>query len=577
MTTYTSNTSVIIPANAANIRVTVAGARGGTGGSDGNPGGSGGNGRVGTFTLPDFTTRTLTFNIASVGSNGFGCVSNSGSGAGGSGVASGGAGGRTGPQGCSGGGAGGGGATGVYDSLSNAWIIVAAGGGGGGGASYPDSYLRGGTGGDGGGWGSTTNVGGNISNGGTGASQGFDGGGGGGGGGGAPGGGGGREGADDRAGRYASGGGGGGGSLYHSSYVTYNSADLNSSSGYVTLTYNLVNPTVDSFTASPSSVIRGNSSTLSWGTTNATSVSINQGVGNVPVDGSVEVTPFNTTIYTLTATGPGNTSTTAQVQVTVYEPPVVTLSLDRNPIITGESTTLRWTTTGDADNITISPGISNQNLNSFTTVSPTNTITYNAYVSGLGGTDTDSITLRVYQRPTVTINGPTELFYGQQGTITYSSLYANIGLRVTPVYQYFTDIPDDDGLVTGTVVNLPTASSAESGGTNTSVSGSFTTSIPYTDKGPPVVYYNIEAIGDGGLATSQTIVSVRIDLTPDNIIVPETEDVYKLQDPIITPDTTITSTLIEITDIDIPVEVKSDKPIKVDINQQEDWKDIRQL
>ena len=80
-------------------------------------------------------------------------------------------------------------------------------------------------------------------------------------------------------------------------------------------------PTVDSFAATPASIESGESATLSWTTTNATSVSINNGVtGTLNVDGSTTVTPISTTTYTMTATGDGGTAT-ATATVTVTEPP----------------------------------------------------------------------------------------------------------------------------------------------------------------------------------------------------------------------------------------------------------------
>ncbi len=574
MATYTTNQTVTIPANAANVRVQVAGARGGNGGNDGNPGGTGGNGRRGTFYLSDFTARTLTLNIGQSGGNGFGCVSNSGSGGGGSGVASGGNGGLTGPQGCSGGGGGGGGATGVYDSVASGWIIVAAGGGGAGGASYPDSFLRGGDGGFG--LGFLTGDVNSISRGGNGSSQGFDGGGGGGGGGGCPGGGGGREGADDRAGRYPSGGGSGGASSYNSSYATLSgSGDTHNGSGYVDITYDLISPSATSFTATPSSIIRGQSTRLEWTTTNTVSASINNGVGNVTVPNSfVDVYPTQTTTYVLNLVGYGNATGSAQVTITVYQPPILTFTLDRNPIAAGESTTLRWSTTGDASTITwTSGGITNGNLNSFTTVSPTQSQTYSATVSGLGGSDSDSIRLTVYQRPTVSLTVPASINYGQQGTISYSSSYSNTSLILQPVYTYGRGV----GTINGTAITLTKPTSAESGVGITTVNGTITTEIPYNTTGPFSVSYTLTGVGGGGEASTTSEIQIIVDETPENINLPETENVYKLQEPINTPDYTVTSNYLAVDGVDIPVEVRSNRPIKVDRNQQQDWQDIRQL
>ncbi len=77
-----------------------------------------------------------------------------------------------------------------------------------------------------------------------------------------------------------------------------------------------------SFAAEPSTVQRGEASTLRWNVENATSVSIEPGIGTVPASGSRQVFPSNTTTYTLRATAPdGNDSATATVNVTVPPPP----------------------------------------------------------------------------------------------------------------------------------------------------------------------------------------------------------------------------------------------------------------
>src|SRR5215471_15241032 len=68
-------------------------------------------------------------------------------------------------------------------------------------------------------------------------------------------------------------------------------------------------PTINEFVAEPSSVERGQASTLRWSVTNATQVAINQGIGTVDASGNRRVFPNNTTTYTLTANGPGGTST----------------------------------------------------------------------------------------------------------------------------------------------------------------------------------------------------------------------------------------------------------------------------
>ncbi len=81
-------------------------------------------------------------------------------------------------------------------------------------------------------------------------------------------------------------------------------------------------PTV-SLSASPSSIERGQSATLSWNTSNATSVTIDNGIGTVGASGNRTVSPTTSTTYTARVSGPGG-NTSAEARITVTEPPVVT-------------------------------------------------------------------------------------------------------------------------------------------------------------------------------------------------------------------------------------------------------------
>jgi peptidoglycan-associated lipoprotein len=73
---------------------------------------------------------------------------------------------------------------------------------------------------------------------------------------------------------------------------------------------------------SPTIIQRGDSATLSWSSTNATSLSLSPGVGAVTAEGSTKVTPSDSTSYTITATGPGGSAdATARVSVTAPPPP----------------------------------------------------------------------------------------------------------------------------------------------------------------------------------------------------------------------------------------------------------------
>src|SRR5437763_2056037 len=83
-------------------------------------------------------------------------------------------------------------------------------------------------------------------------------------------------------------------------------------------------PTV-TLQANPTSINKGESSTLSWNSTDATQLSIDPGVGAVTAQGSTKVTPSDSTTYTITATGPGgNATATAAVTVNAPPPPTPT-------------------------------------------------------------------------------------------------------------------------------------------------------------------------------------------------------------------------------------------------------------
>ncbi len=78
-------------------------------------------------------------------------------------------------------------------------------------------------------------------------------------------------------------------------------------------------PTV-TLQASPTSINKGDSSTLSWNSTDATQLTIAPEVGAVTAQGSTKVTPSDSATYTITATGPGG-SANATASVTVNAPP----------------------------------------------------------------------------------------------------------------------------------------------------------------------------------------------------------------------------------------------------------------
>jgi peptidoglycan-associated lipoprotein len=79
---------------------------------------------------------------------------------------------------------------------------------------------------------------------------------------------------------------------------------------------------IDTFTAEPSSIDRGQPSTLRWTVANATDISIDQNLGAVAANGNRQVFPSNTSTYTLTArSAGGNDTRSVTVTVTAPAPP----------------------------------------------------------------------------------------------------------------------------------------------------------------------------------------------------------------------------------------------------------------
>lgn len=84
-----------------------------------------------------------------------------------------------------------------------------------------------------------------------------------------------------------------------------------------------VNAVISSFTASPTTIINGQSSTLSWVATAGQNCSINQGVGSVGLSGSRLVSPTSDTVYTLSCQGihsGNNASRTASITIDTSPP-----------------------------------------------------------------------------------------------------------------------------------------------------------------------------------------------------------------------------------------------------------------
>lgn len=206
-------------------------------------------------------------------------------------------------------------------------------------------------------------------------------------------------------------------------------------------------PVISSFTATPTSITSGSSSTLSWSVSGASSLSIDQGVGTVTA-ASTSVSPSTTTTYTLTATNVGG-STTASATITVNAPPPVITSFTATPsnITTGSSSALSWSVTG-ATSLSVNQGIGTV-TGTGTVVHPTTTTTYTLTATNPGGKVTANVTVTVNAVPpiiaaftatpaTISIGSSTTLAWNVAGA-TSLSLDQGVGTvtgtstSVTPV------------------------------------------------------------------------------------------------------------------------------------------------
>ena len=106
-------------------------------------------------------------------------------------------------------------------------------------------------------------------------------------------------------------------------------------------------PIINSFLANPLTITVGESSNLSWSVTDATTVTIDNGIGSVALSGTTTVTPVTTTTYTLTATNTAG-SVTATTTITVNPVAITHGSIDIKSTPPGAKVYLDGVDTGQA-------------------------------------------------------------------------------------------------------------------------------------------------------------------------------------------------------------------------------------
>jgi hypothetical protein len=251
-------------------------------------------------------------------------------------------------------------------------------------------------------------------------------------------------------------------------------------------------PTVNSFTASPTNIINGASSTLQWSTSNATQVLLNG--TPVATNGTAVVSPNTTTTYRLTAISSNGTCNVDRfVTITVAAcsaPQILSFTATPGTVLIGGNQMVRlaWSindTSGTGVTVNINPAVGNFiTTNGFVDISqPQSTTTYTLTVTnGCGTTSIAQATVNASPCSTPTIT-----------TFTASPNAVTIGGNQTVRLSWVVDDSTSTGLST-TIAGI----------------GTWATSSAFIDIPQPqstTTYTLTTTNGCGAVSTAQVIVT----------------------------------------------------------------------
>ncbi|HEX3156180.1 MAG TPA: alkaline phosphatase family protein [Candidatus Angelobacter sp.] len=256
---------------------------------------------------------------------------------------------------------------------------------------------------------------------------------------------------------------------------------------------------VIAFAANSGTIVQGQSTMLSWKVTNAASFSISPAVssGALPLTGTANVSPAQTTTYVGTATDANGKTATSSVVVTVVpqgSAPTISLSISPGVVSAGQTTNLTWTST-NATSVAIKPALLGDDVTSVAlsgtaAVSPTASTTFTATATGAGGT-TATATATVNLLGVTLVANPTQIGPGQTANLTWTSANA-------------TSVSIDQGIgavgASGSQVVSPAATTIY---TITATNGTATATATATVNAPLAVTLkaNPENIAPGGQST----------------------------------------------------------------------------
>lgn len=211
-------------------------------------------------------------------------------------------------------------------------------------------------------------------------------------------------------------------------------------------------PIINSFSADPEEIFRGGSSTLSWKVSNATTIEIDNGIGKVNAEDEKEVSPEETTTYTLTATNAdGTTTKKCKVTVKLNLPKIEEFKTTPSTINYGDSAEMYWYVS-NADKVEIDQGIGEvpatgpeENVIAGTKeVSPTETTTYILTATNKDGETEKSCTLIVKSAANVIMTeGPK--WKEDEWTFSYFGIVKNIGNKEASYVKVYIYLYDSSG------------------------------------------------------------------------------------------------------------------------------------
>jgi phospholipase C len=178
-----------------------------------------------------------------------------------------------------------------------------------------------------------------------------------------------------------------------------------------------------------STIVQGQSTTLTWKATNAVSFSISPAVasGTLPLTGSATVSPSVTTTYVATAMDANGKAATNSITVAVVpqgSAPTMTLSVSPGVVAAGQTANLTWAST-NATSVAITPAVLGDDVTSVAlsgtaAVSPTASTTFTATATGAGGI-TASAVATVNLLGVTLVASPATVGPGQNAALSWTS------------------------------------------------------------------------------------------------------------------------------------------------------------